>query len=254
MTDGRRDSPPARGERRLPRRFYATVALAETEAGYGLRLDGRVMRTPGRRELVVPHHGLARAMVHEWEAQAEYIDPVTMPLTRLANTAVDRIAPDRTLAEDEILRFAETDLLCYRADHPAALVQRQSLHWDPVLAWIERRHGVCLSVITGIVYQQQPSASIGTLRRLLEQSSACELAGYHLIASLTGSAVLAMAVGDGAVDADAAWAAANVEEDWQRDQWGTDVVAVRRRAEQYLEFQAAVRFLALSRGESEPAA
>lgn len=228
-----------------PKRFYKAATMAPEEGAYVLRLDGRRAMTPARNPLAVDQRPLADAIAAEWEGQGEEIDPNTMPATRLANTAIDGVAPRRTEVRAEVLAYAGTDLLCYRAGEPEGLVARQRAAWDPILAWAESRYGVRFVLAEGVMHVAQPEATLAAIAAALEKIDApFALAGLHVATTLTGSALIALALAEGAIDVETAWAAAHVDEDWNIFKWGEDAEATRRRALRYGDFKAAA--LALS--------
>ena len=227
------------------KRFYKAVGVTDEGGGFGIALDGRVVRTPARTPLVVPSRALAEAIAGEWEAQRPHIVPASMVLTKLANTAIDRVAGRERAVAADIIAFAGCDLLCYRADSPERLGTRQADAWDPVLTWAARRLGCHFVCVTGVVNHPQPEAALEALARELEPHSPFQLAAMHTITTLTGSAILALAQYDGAISADAAWNAAHVDEDWQIEQWGADAEAEARRAARRADFDCAVRLLEL---------
>ncbi|MGQ7791417.1 ATP12 family chaperone protein [Faunimonas sp. B44] len=225
----------------LPKRFYTEVSLAETPSGWAIRLDGRGARTPARNALAVPSRALADAMAAEWRAQGERVDPATMPATRLANTALDGVAREMQGVRDGILAFAESDLLCYRADEPDGLLAEQRRHWDPLLRATEARLGHRVVLAEGVMHVPQSAALIEAARRALDRiDDPFRLAGLHVVASLTGSAFIALAIAVGEVDPDDAWEAAHVDEDWNIRQWGEDAEAKLRRERRKRDFDAAV--------------
>ncbi len=228
-----------------PRRFYKTVAVIQEPGGFGIALDRRPLRTPARAPLTVPNRRLADAVAEEWTGQGEHIVPATMVLTKLANTAIDRIAGrDHAVAAD-IVAYAGCDLLCYRAEGPERLVARQAAAWDPPLAWAARRLGSPFVCVTGVVHHPQPDGALDALRRELERQGPFRLAALHTITTLTGSALLALGLLEGAISPAVAWTAAHVDEDWQIEQWGGDLEAAARRAARRREFDCAVRLLEL---------
>jgi chaperone required for assembly of F1-ATPase len=230
-----------------PKRFYKDVAMEPAGAGYLLKLDGRRAMTPARQPLVVPTRSLADAVAAEWAGQGELIDPAAMPVTRLANSALDGVAPRMREVRAEVLAYAGTDLLCYRADGPERLVARQHAAWDPILAWAEARLGGRFMLAEGIVHVPQPEGTVAALRDLIAAfDEPFRLAGLSLATTLSGSALIALALAEDALDPDAAWAAAHVDEDWNIAQWGEDAEAAARRAHRFADFRAAA--LAL-RGE-----
>jgi chaperone required for assembly of F1-ATPase len=237
------------------KRFWTKVAVTPDR---GVALDGRPVRTPGRAPLTLPTPALAEAVAAEWRAVGDTVDPRAMPLTGLANAAIDRIAPDRQAFAAGLARYGENDLLYYRAADPAELVARQRAAWDPVLAWARRRYDVHFEPTSGVMHRPQPAA---TVTRLADATSALDpwtLAPLSPLVTLTGSLLLAMALVEGELDPDQAWTAAHVDEDWQAEQWGDDPLAADRRAHRRREFDAAVQFLfALSpcgRGREQPKA
>lgn len=228
----------------LPKRFYKDVAVASVEDGFAVHLDGKPVRTPGRNVLVLPTEKAAALIASEFSAQEEKIDPSTMPIYRLVNTAIDGVAANPGAVRDDIAKFASSDLLCYRADAPAALVERQAGAWDPVLDWAHRVLGAHLVLAQGVVHVEQPRMAMDAVgAHLAPRQDPLRLAALHLMTSLTGSALLAMAVEAGEIDAETAWAAAHVDEDWQAEQWGQDSEAMARRAFRKRDFMAAVALL-----------
>ncbi|MCW4114800.1 ATPase [Aurantimonas sp. MSK8Z-1] len=228
----------------LPKRFYTSVRLVETEGGLSVELDGRTVKTPARNGLSVPHRGLAEVILAEWDGQGERIDPATMPATRFANTVIDGVAPNPGPVRAEIASYAETDLLLYRADGPDGLVARQRAVWDPILAWIEARLAALFVPVVGVMHRPQPPEALERVAAHLEGvGDPYSLAALHQITTLTGSGLLAMAVGAGGLEPDAAWAAAHLDEDWNIEQWGEDDEASARRALRRRDFDAAAAVL-----------
>jgi chaperone required for assembly of F1-ATPase len=208
-------------------------------------LDGKVLRTPARAEFVVPNEVLANAIAEEWRGQGETLQPDTMPLTRLANTALDRIAPRRTEALAQIMRFAQSDLVCYRAEHPADLAAHQARAWDPLIAWARDSYGAALKTGTGIAHVPQEQKTLDALERAIATHDDFALAALHVAATTTGSAVIALAFLGGRLDAEGAFAAAHLDDAYQAERWGTDAVAQASAARVAAELIAAERFLAL---------
>lgn len=230
------------------KRFYRTVSVETGEDGaHGVFLDGKPVRTPARTALALPSRALAEAVAAEWEAQEGVVKPLTMPLTRLAATTIDRVPQHRGIFIDEIVAYFGNDLLCYRADAPADLVARQAAAWDPLLAWAAATHGIALEICTGVRHHPQPEGSATAARRLVEGLSAPALAAAHVLTASTGSAVLALALIAGAIGADAASDAAQLDEIYQAEKWGQDREAVQRRREIRDDIFAAARFAALAR-------
>ncbi len=233
----------------LPKRFYKEVSVGEADGGFTVLLDGRPVRTPGRGLLQVPVRAVAEAMAGEWAAQGEHINPFSMPLTRLVNVALDRVAPEMAPVREEMVRYAGTDMLFYRAEGPQGLVDRQARHWDPVLDWMREAHGARFFLSQGIRHVTQPEDALAEVAALVPDAPLA-LAAAHSMTTLTGSALLALAVAGGRLDVDAAWDAAHVDEDWNRDQWGEDEIAAQRRAARRTEMDAAALLMALLRAEA----
>jgi chaperone required for assembly of F1-ATPase len=233
----------------LPKRFYKIVAIKDDGGeGAALLLDGKPVRTPGKAPLVLPTRVLAEAVADEWRAQKERIDPATMPLTKLANSAIDGVRGREQAVIDDIVKYAGSDLLCYRAEGPKGLVASQGKHWDPVLAWAKATLDAPLRLAEGVVHVAQPESSLRRIRRELEGLDPFSLAALHVMTSLTGSALLALAVARGKLTPEAAWAAAHVDEDFQISQWGEDAEAAARRKNRWRDFAAAAGLLEAPRG------
>ena len=206
----------------LPKRFYKDVTVSPMDGGFAVLLDGKQIKTPSRNSLVLPTQAAAELVMAEWQAQAEVIDPGTMPITRLVNTALDAVAMSMDDVLDDIVRFSGSDLLCYRADSPQELVERQSQQWDGVLAWLADRHGAQFIQTSGIIHVQQPQPATDAFRRaLISYNHAFALASLHVMTSLTGSAVLALAVADGHLSLEEAWSIAHLDENWTDEHWGS---------------------------------
>ncbi|MBR0552265.1 ATP12 family chaperone protein [Stakelama marina] len=227
------------------KRFWKEVAVRPEAGGHGIALDGRPVRTPGRTPLAVPSPALADAIAEEWRAVDESIDPRAMPLTGLANAAIDRVAPDPAGFAAGLAQYGESDLLYYRADGPTELVARQAAAWDPVLDWARQRYDIHFELATGVIHVAQPEA---TTRRLAEAVASCDafsLAPLSPIVSITGSLILPLALTEGAATPDQVWTAAHIDEDWQAEQWGEDALAKAATNARRAEFDAAARFLQL---------
>jgi chaperone required for assembly of F1-ATPase len=227
----------------LPRRFYASVSVAAAPEGFAVHLDGRPARTPAKTLLLLPTERLAEAVAAEWAAQQEKIDVATMPLTRLSNTAIDGVAERIDEVRTHIVNYAGSDLLCYRAEHPEGLVDSQRQAWDPVLGWVHQTFGVELKTANGIMPIAQADEDLVQLDRALADEPVFALTAIHIMTTLTGSALLALAVRHGRLDASSAWAVAHVDEDWQIAQWGEDAEAKARRALRWQEMAAAAEVL-----------
>lgn len=235
MSDIRRIAQPE-----LPKRFYEKVSVAANEGGYAVLLDGRSVKTPLRRSLALPSEAVAEAVAGEWRSQGERINPATMPATRLANTVIDGIADNPAAIRDDAARFVESDLLFYRADAPEALVERQRAAWDAVIAWAEKLVGARFVLGAGVMHVSQPPASLAAFRARVErETDPFRIAALHQMTTLTGSVLLALAVLEGRLDVEAAWAAAHVDEDWNIEQWGADAEAEARRAARFDDMRAA---------------
>jgi len=223
------------------KRFWQEVTL---DADNGVLLDGRPVRTPGRVPLALPTRVLAEAVAEEWRAVGETLDPRAMPLTGLANAAIDRIAPDPAPFVMDIARYAETDLVCYRADSPAELVDRQRAAWEPLLDWARQRYDVHFETTAGVMHVAQPQATLERLAEAVAARDPFTLTAMQALVSATGTIVGTLALAEGAIDAEALWRAAQIDEDWQAGQWGEDELATRARAAKRAGFDAATRFLA----------
>jgi chaperone required for assembly of F1-ATPase len=236
----------------LRRRVYKTVTIAAGENGHGesnyaVHLDGKPARTPARRALAAPVPDLAGAIAEEWAAQGEHIDPAKMPLTRLANTIIDGVAAIRGQVAAEIRKYLASDLVFYRAEAPAPLRARQAQHWDPIVAWARHALGADFQIASGVVHVTQPAAALEAAAAAIPDDATLEgdwrLGALHAATTLTGSALIALALMHGAISAEAAWAAAHVDEDWNMEQWGSDEIALQRRAFRFAEFAAAAQVL-----------
>jgi chaperone required for assembly of F1-ATPase len=231
------------------RRFYRQVSVEPVPAGgagYRILLDGKPVRTPAGAPLALPGRSLAEAIAAEWRAQEGTIRPDTMLLTKLANTAIDQLRPNRQTAIAQILAFAKTDLVCYRAETPDALVQRQNAQWDPLLDWARTRYGATLTFGAGIAYVEQSPQALAELGRAIARHDDFALAGLHTAATLLGSAIVALALSDGRLDAEQAFAAAELDELYQAERWGWDSEAVklsRKKTEELSDIERYFRFL-----------
>jgi len=231
------------GRPQLRKRFYSQAHVGEVgDDGFPLLLDGKPVKTPVRRALTAPTPALATAIAEEWNAQEAVIDPASMPLTRLANAVIDAVAGAMGPVAGEVAQYLGSDLLCYRAEAPAALTERQAQRWDPVLAWARDVLGARFVLAQGVMHVAQPSEAIAAVRATIP-ADPWRLGAVSAITTLTGSALLALALAQRALDAEAAWAAAHVDEDWQMSQWGSDEDALERRAYRRAEFDAAVAVL-----------
>jgi len=237
---------------RLRRRFYEQATVVEGEGSFGLALDGRPVKTPAAQALAAPTQALAEALAEEWRAQGEHIDPSTMPLTRLANSIIDGVAaaPDAVAAEVE--KYLASDLVFYRAEAPEGLVSRQEAAWDPLIVWARDALGANFRTGAGVVHLPQPEDALAAARAVIprhmgDARDIWRLGATHSITTLTGSALIALALLSGRLSAAEAWTAAHVDEDWNMAQWGRDALALERRAYREAEMQAAARVLELLR-------
>lgn len=228
------------------KRFYAAAAVASRENGsFGIELDGRPIKTPAGHALAVPTRSLAEAIAGEWNAQGDDIVPASLPLTRLANSAIDGVAEREGEVVQDIVNYAASDLLCYRAASPAEFVAKQARLWDSILAWVRAEYDAPFKVGTGVKHLEQPAASLDAVQQEISALGPFQLAALHVITTLTGSALIALAHAKRFLDNDAAWEAANVDENWQASQWGEDFEAVQRQKKRFSEFLNASRFFDL---------
>ena len=232
------------------KRFYKTAAPAPTDTGWQVLLDGRGIKTAMGAQQVVPGQTLANALADEWAAQGEEIDPAGFVFRDLADYAIDVVHADRDAAIANLLRFAETDTLCYRADPEEALFKRQQEVWEPLVQAAEARHGIHFQRVSGIMHRPQPPATLETLRVYLAGLDDFTLAALNTLASLAASLTVALAALEDGADAQTLWAAANLEEDWQIELWGEDDLARERRDRRAAEFANALRFATLARADS----
>lgn len=247
MSDGNgQEKVPGREPPRvLPKRFYTAAGVEERGGQYHVLLDGRAIRTPKKNTVMVPSRALGEAIAAEWNAQQAQIDPATMPLTRYANTILDGIVGREAEIGADVAKYAGTDLLCYRADAPQELVDRQAALWDPLLAWARSDLNMPLVATEGMMPVAQLGDTLARAQTALADLDAFRLAGLHTMTTLMGSVVLALAVLKGRLTAQDAWNAAHVDEDWQIRKWGEDAEATARRQRRWEEMQQAERLLRL---------
>ncbi len=224
------------------KRFYTEVAVA---AEHTITLDGRPIRTPARALLALPNGGLADAIAAEWRAQGEQVVPHSMPLTGLANAAIDRVAPDPAAFAAGLAQYGESELLCYRAGEPPELIARQQAIWEPILDWARARYDVSFTLVTGIMHQPQPPETLARLSDAIAARSPWALAALSPIITIAGSLVIGLALAEDVLEADAAFDAAHLDELWQAEQWGEDWMAADARAAHRSDFLAAAGFLGL---------
>ncbi|HEY0111964.1 MAG TPA: ATP12 family protein [Allosphingosinicella sp.] len=227
------------------KRFYKLAAASPEEGAVAVLLDSRLIRTPARNPLRVPTEELAEAIAEEWNAQGEEVDPRSMPLTGLANAAIDRVAPDPAAFAASLALYGESDLLCYRSEAPQALVERQSAEWDPLLEWARQRFDVEFEVTAGVMHRPQPPATVEQLARAVAARGTFQLAGLSPLITISGSLIIALALAEGVAGLDLAWDAATLDERWQAEQWGEDALAAQALRNRRREFEAAYRFLTL---------
>lgn len=232
----------------LPKRFYRDVGVAETNAGYAVSLDRRSPRTPGQKPVVVAHRALAEAMAQEWAGQGDFIDPETMPVVRLINSAIEA-GPERLVAlREEVVKYAGTDLMLYRADAPAELVAEQERLWDEALVRLARHFSVAFQPTIGILHQAQPEATLRTLAQSLETATLIEAAALVSLTGLTGSGLLVLGLREHLMTPEEVWEAAHVDEDHNIRLWGAVAEATERRQKRRREFDAALLVLTIERG------
>ena len=227
----------------LRRRFYRDATAAEGEGGFAVLLDGRPVRTPARRSLAAPTRTLAEAITAEWEAQRDVVDPARMPLTRLANTIVDGVATSVEAVAADVVKYLGSDLLFYRADRPERLVARQAQHWDPLVAWARTELGARFVLAEGVMHVSQPALALTAAAAHVPRDP-WRLGAVHSVTTLTGSALIALALAASRLSLEEAWTAAHVDEDWNMEQWGRDELALARRDFQFAEMKAAATVLA----------
>jgi chaperone required for assembly of F1-ATPase len=252
--------------RQLPKRFYKSVSVkvrpsppshdavkrspaqrraSNRDFAFLILLDGRIAKTRSKQEFALPTSALAERVAAEWKHQGECIDPETMPLTKLSMAAIDAVLGREAAIAAEIVNYAGSDMLCYRAEGPRQLLEHQRNVWDPILAWAGEELGAHFILAGGVMPVKQPAPAIGSIARAIDGLDAFRLAAMHVMTTLTGSALLALAVQRGRLSVETAWSAANIDEDWQIVQWGEDAEAMARRARHWREMQAAGQLLCL---------
>jgi chaperone required for assembly of F1-ATPase len=237
MESARRSMRPA-----LRRRFYDNVAVEGGAEGFAVQLDGKPVRTPARRPLAAPALALAEALAAEWNEQREVVDPAVMPLTRLANSIIDGVAQAPQPVADEIAQYLGSDLVFYRSEGPQALVERQARQWDPIITWARDVLGARFVLAAGVMFVEQPDAALAAAKSAIP-ADAWRLGAVSSLTTLTGSALLAIAMLRGRLSVDEAWAAAHLDEDWNMEFWGRDERALERRAHRFTEMLAAADVL-----------
>lgn len=228
--------------RPLPKKFFKLATVTEE---LGIALDGRGVKTPMKAKLILPSRALAEAIAAEWNGQDGFINPAAMPLTKLANTAIDRAGAERKFVAGQVVEFAGSDMVCYRAAAPANLVALQEAAWDPVVTWAETAIGAKVTFVSGVIHQKQDAATITKVETYVAGLSNFELTVAHNLTTLTGSAFLGLMLTARAISAEAGWTAAHVEEDFQIATWGQDDEANARRAFRRIDFEGSLQFLNL---------
>jgi chaperone required for assembly of F1-ATPase len=252
---GQSDANPMEAARRSARavrrkRFYTKAGVGEADGGHTVTLDGKPIKTPSGRTVVVPAHSLAEMIAAEWNAQGEFIEPLSMPLTRFANSVVQGVIENVGAVTDDVAKYFASDLLFYRAGHPEGLVAHEAAHWDPILFWAAETLGAHFMLAEGVMHVRQPDQAMSAARGALPDDP-WVIAALHLITSLTGSALLALALFHGVIDPDRTWVAAHVDEDWNAEKWGVDEEVAARKAAKLVDFRAAADVLkALDDGRS----
>ncbi|MEM0945657.1 MAG: ATP12 family protein [Pseudomonadota bacterium] len=225
--------------------FWKDVTVVETPGGHGIALDGREMKTPARAALLLPTLALAEAVADEWRDQTDEVRPAAMPLTRSANSAIDRVVQHREAVIDELAGYGGTDLICYRAPHPEALAARQAEGWDPLVAWAAEDLGAPLKLTAGVMHLAQPAGSLAALARAVAAHDAWALTALHGLVTLSGSLVIGLGVSHGQLTPAEAWALSRIDEQWNIEEWGADAEAARQAAAKEADFHVAARLLAL---------
>jgi chaperone required for assembly of F1-ATPase len=231
--------------RQLPKRFYMEATIGDADGGFSILLDGRPVNTPAKRRVIAPSRELAEALAAEWAAQGEVVDPSTMPLTKLVNSALDGVAQNMAEVEAELVKYAGSDMICYRAGEPDSLVAAQRAAWDPLIAFARDKLGARLALAEGVMFTAQPQESLDAMAAAVRayvgegQGAALRLAALHVMTTLTGSLVLALAKALKEIGLAEAWAAAHIDEDFQMRTWGEDPEALARRAARFSEMSAA---------------
>ncbi len=227
------------------KRFWTTAAVVEGDGGWGIALDGRPLKTPARATLAVRERDLAEAIAVEWDRCGEELDPAAMPLTGLANAAIDHVVPHPTRFAADLARYAEGDLLCYRAEAPPTLIEAQAEQWDPLLDWARRRFEVEFEVTTGVIHLPQPALTVERLRGAVALLDPFRLAALSPIVTIGGSLVAGLALIERAFPVETLWDAVSLDDRWQLEHWGADADAVAALAAKHRDFLAAARFLDL---------
>lgn len=227
------------------KRFWKDVAVEPEGECWTIKLDGRAVKTPARAPMVVPTRTLAEAVAEEWRGVAEEIDPTGMPLTGLSNAAIDRVSPHREAFAEQLARYAQADLACYRAEGPRSLRALQEEEWDKLLGWARRRYDVDFATTCGLIHVPQPQATVERLTHAVLALDPYRLAGLSPLVTIGGSLVAALGVLEKLLTPEDAWSAVNIDERWQLEQWGADAGAEAALESRRCDFFAAARFLDL---------
>ncbi len=228
------------------KRFWKSAGYAAHEDGFAIQLDGRSLKTPAKTPVVVPTEELAKSIAAEWQAQGDQVDPLSMPFTRTANSALDKVAIQKSEVADMLADYGGTDLLCYRADAPTELVARQAENWDPVLDWAADTLKARLHPVSGVMFQPQNQEALETLRAMVQRLTCFQLAAFHDLVCMSGSLVLGFAAVEGYCPAEACWTLSRLDELWQEEQWGRDEEAHALSETKRLAFLHAHRFFKIS--------
>lgn len=228
------------------KRFWDAAHVVEIEGGHTVHLDARPVRTPGKLPLIVPTKEMAHAIAAEWDAQDGVINPLSMPVTRAANSAIEKVTPQRAAVVAELAGYGGSDLICYRAVSPEGLIAKQAAAWDPWLAWVANAFDAPLIQGQGVMPIAQPPESLARLHARVDMFDAFQLAGFHDLVAISGSLVLALAVTQGKLDPHEAWTLSRIDEDWQIAEWGADEEAAEQAELKQLAFIAAASFMKLS--------
>ena len=229
-----------------PKRFWTSSAVVAADDGYAVELDGRRVKTPAKAPLVLPTRAMAEAVAREWDAQEKEVDPATMPFTRSANAAIDKVTHQHAEVADMLADYGDSDLLCYRATHPRELAERQAEQWDPALDWAAETLGARLQTVAGVVHQPQPAEAVNRLRDMVHALDAFRLAAFHDLVSLSGSLILGFAAARNWRKPDDIWRISRLDESWQAEQWGDDAEAVQAAEIKRAAFLHAKQFYDLS--------
>lgn len=228
------------------KRFWKAASVEAVDGGFAVLLDGRGVKSPAKTPLVLPNQKMAAAVAAEWDAQAEEIDPLSMPVTRSANAALDKVSTQFDEVATLISGYGDSDLLCYRADGPEGLVERQTERWDPLLDWVHQTYDARLLVAEGVMHIAQPESALERLSKPVFAMDPFQLAGFHDLVSISGSLILGLAVTKGRLSAPEAWSLSRLDEDWQIEQWGADDEAAEVARKKESDFVSAAKFYDLS--------